>query len=630
MTKNDPKYTLKVARVPDRKNVKVGKPQRVITSSTSKVAFPSVGSTLFGSGGNFYSPELSPDFLELPQSIDEQRNYYRFFYDNDPFVGQAIDLHSELPLSKLRLRKPRAKSKKLAEASMRFCERWVKKIGLLHRLLEIVHDFYLLGEVFVFAEDATEEMPKTVTHEEYREVTPEGGLVEEWREKEDFKAQIIKWLKKNYIGWTDLLVLPPEQIHMEAFPFTKKRLIELMPDSKTKAIVDKAQQGDPRAMEIVESMPHDIIEHVMAGMNIPLNTNPRAGSFVHYLARKKSQYEPRGKSILQRCLRVLIYRDKLRQAQTSIASRHMTPFRLVWAEDMSADQTEELREQVDLALQDPDYSIITNFQVNWEEHGADQRLLDLSSEYDLTDRQLYAGLGVTESLLSGESSYSGDRIHLEVINVRYMLLREILQDFVDQQLLEPMCRQMGFIEYDEDGYEVVIHPRLSFTRLALRDNSETFDSLYNLYSKGSLDIETLLDVLNIDPDTVREKLEKDLFTVNDPTFNEVLRGIYSDLGRSLAENSNAAELVAQTLGLNFEKPKEEGMGRFASAQGPQNMKVLEVVKRAVWESTRDALRAERPIDPEVQGHFTERVIDLQEKMTTRLAELEERVKALGA
>ena len=34
--------------------------------------------------------------------------------------------------------------------------------------------------------------------------------------------------------------------------------------------------------------------------------------------------------------------DKYRQAQSVIASRHMTPYRIIWAEDMSADQTEEL------------------------------------------------------------------------------------------------------------------------------------------------------------------------------------------------------------------------------------------------------------------------------------------------
>ena len=59
--------------------------------SRVKVAMTTSG-TQMGSGGNFYSPELSTDFLELPQSQDEQRNYFRFFYRTDPFVGQAVDL----------------------------------------------------------------------------------------------------------------------------------------------------------------------------------------------------------------------------------------------------------------------------------------------------------------------------------------------------------------------------------------------------------------------------------------------------------------------------------------------------------------------------------------------------------
>jgi hypothetical protein len=166
-----------------------------------------------------------------------------------------------------------------------------------------------------------------------------------------------------------------------------------------------------------------ILEALRRGDNIPMDTDPDAGSFVHYMANKKSQYEPRGHSILQRCLRTLVYFDKLRQAQTSIASRHMTPVRLVYAEDMDEGDTEALRDQIDLALQDPDYSIVTNFQVTWEEMNSNGRLLELAGEYDLVSRQLYAGLGVTETLLNGESSYSGDRINLEVINTRYMLLR---------------------------------------------------------------------------------------------------------------------------------------------------------------------------------------------------------------
>jgi hypothetical protein len=457
---------------------------------------------------------------------------------------------------------PEAKSRDLAERAFRFCNRWAKKHRLLQLLGEIAHEYWLLGEVFIYPEDTSPDMPQDVTHEPYREITAEGEVIEQWNEHDDSDERAVQWLKENYPGWSAVRILPPEQIHMESFPFTDEALIELVPDSKTKAIVQKAREGDARAIRIVESMPVDVVASISNGNNIPLNTDPDAGSFCYYMARKKSQYEPRGKSILQRCLRVLVYRDKLRQAQTSIASRHMTPFRIVYGEDLSADQVEELREQVDLALMDPDYSIITNFAVTWEEMGADQRLLDLSSEYDLTDRQLYAGLGVTESLLSGESSYSGDRINLEVINTRYMLFREVLQDFVQEYLFEPMCRRMGFLEEDEDGYEYVVVPKLSFTRLAIRDSADVFDHLFNLYSKGSIDIDVILDLLNIDPITTYEKLQRDLFTLNDPTFNEVMRGIYSRAGDDIVENSNVAEKIAAYLKLKYEKAAEEGGGRF--------------------------------------------------------------------
>lgn len=558
-----------------KRKAKTGKPRKV-TSSLMRSKAASAGGlggagTIQGGGGNFYSPELSTDFLELPQSLHEQWNYYRFFYRNEPFVGQAVDLHTELPISKVRIGTPKARSRELAEAATRFCTRWAKNIRLLDRLLSITHERNLIGEVFIWCEDTNPEIPEDIETELRRTIVTEekqyqgkkpGDIIEERVRREDASERAAKWLKKNYKGWTSIRALPPEQVRMESFNFTDERIFELIPDSKTKAVIERAAAGDPEAIRVVKSMPVDVVDSVVAGRNIPLNTDPMAGSYVHYMANRKSDYEARGRSILERCMRILVYRDKLRQAQTSISSRHMTPIRLVYAEDMSVADVEALREQVDLALQDPDYSIIANFQVNWEEMGADQRLLDLSGEYDLTDRQLYAGLGVTEGLLSGEGAYSGDRINLEVINTRYMLLRDQLQDFVENHIFKPMCARMGFIEEDEDGEEVVIVPTLSFTRLALRDNSDTFDALYNLYTKGSLDVDTILELLNLDPIAVREKIERDLFTVNDPTFNEVLRGIYGEAGRAIAENSNVNDIIAKAMKVKYAKPAEEGDSRF--------------------------------------------------------------------
>ena len=564
---NEGKSVKKVRNGDGKKKAKSGKPRKVTTSMmrsrTASYGGMSGGNggSVEGAGGNFYSPELSTDFLELPQSLHEQWNYYRFFYNSEPFVGQAVDLHTELPISKVRIGMAHSKNRDIAVAATKFCERWAKNIKLLDRLIAITHDRNLIGEVNIWCEDANPEMPKDVRQQLQRTLLESGEAEEKWTDREDADERAVAWLKKNYKGWTSIRVLPPEQIKMESFNFTDERIFELIPDSKTKDIIDKYSQGDPNAKRIVESMPPEVVKAVIEGGNIPLNTDPMAGSFIYYLANKKSDYEPRGRSILERCMRALVYRDKLRQAQTSIASRHMTPIRIVYGDDMDVADVEDLREQVDNALQDPDYSIIANFQINWEEMGADQRLLDLSSEYDLTDRQLYAGLGVTEGLLSGESSYSGDRINLEVINTRYMLLREQLQDLVETNFFEPMCRRMGFIEEDDDGEERVVVPTLSFTRLALRDNRDTFDALYNLYTKGSLDVDTILELLNLDPIAVRERIERDLFTVNDPTFNEVLRGIYGDSGRAIAENSNAPEKIAEVLGLKMKPPEEEG-GRY--------------------------------------------------------------------
>jgi hypothetical protein len=194
--------------------------------------------------------------------------------------------------------------------------------------------------------------------------------------------------------------------------------------------------------------------------------------------------------------------------------------------------------------------------------GARDRLLDLSAEYEQTERRLISGLGVTESLMSGEALYSGDRLKLEVINTRYLHLREILQEYVHEQLFEPVARRMGFVEKDKWGNEVVLYPRLSFTRLPLRDSQDTFDALFNLYQKGSVSIDLILEMLNIDSDDTKSKLEADLFTVNDATFNEIVRSVSNEVGRMLAEKTDITEKVADYLHLRMkpEAPADDGGG----------------------------------------------------------------------
>ena len=188
------------------------------------------------------------------------------------------------------------------------------------------------------------------------------------------------------------------------------------------------------------------------------------------------------------------------------------------------------------------------------------RLSFESVSFFVTDKHLFIGLGVTESLLVGETSYGGDRLRIEVINTRYLLFREIIQTFVEDVLFEPIAKKKGFVEHDKWGNIRYIFPKLQFTRLALRDNQDTYDQLFNLYQKGSISIGVILELLNIDPEDTKSQLEKDLFTVNDAVFNEMIRALYDRVSDRIAEDTNLVDILIGNLKLERTAEGEEEEG----------------------------------------------------------------------
>jgi hypothetical protein len=539
----------------------------------------------------FYSPQLSTDFLELPQSEREKRELFRFWYTTHAIVGSAIDFHTDVPMSKIRLSLPKGKDLKKNKQILHFYERMCKRIRLFQVLYDATHEYWLHGNCFLFCEDQdltgdiTEDMllknPEEAGSEEGSEEAGSEEVVEvdyagrAKAKKEPKRAlkpekeqdkEIRRHVAENYEGWQNIQILPPEQVKLEVFQYTNKKRMELIPSEKDRLLVMKAaEQNDEDSMRIAEDIPEQIRESLTSGQPIPLNSSPYdsflCSSFCYHLSHKKSAYDDRGISLLERCLRTLLYQDKLRQAQTSIASRAMTPKRIIWADKMSEPDVEALRDQIDQAIIDPDFTVIANFEVHWDEIGARDRLLDLSTEYDITNKMLFIGLRITESMLTGESTYSGERIHLDVMNTMYLLYRETISQFVEEQLFEPVAEKKGFFEVDEFGNKNYLYPKLQFTRLALRDNSELQDFMFNLYQKGSLPISFILELLNIDSDETLEQLKRDMFTPNDSAFNEFLKGVLQKAGDKAIDETDVLEKVAKNAGLKMVKKEGDRFGK---------------------------------------------------------------------
>jgi len=374
--------------------------------------------------------------------------------------------------------------------------------------------------------------------------------LKEIREKKQEEMELFSHLTNpDYEGFNKIQILPPEQIEMAADGVMgdQPTVYYKPPDKQKQAYLD-----DP-------DVTNEVKDTLQQDGKVALNQDPFVGSYVIHFARKKANYELHGRSILQRCIRTVIYREKLRQVQSTIASRNMTPKTLVVAPDIPPSEVMALRAHIDEAKSDPDYSVVLNYDATWNEIGSEGRLLSLDAEWQHTNSDLSIGLGLSPELLIGEGMYSGNRIQLEIMNVSYTQFRDVLTGIIEDQIFRPVAMKKGFYEMDKYGRPRWIYPKVSFSRMALRDSGDLYDMLFNLYAKGSLPVDIILEFLNIDPEDAKQKLEDSLFTVNDSKFNELLSNLYGSIGEVIMQKSDLIKRVIKGLTLNeVDNEAEEG------------------------------------------------------------------------
>jgi len=727
----------------------------------------------------YYSYEFPVDSLEMPQSRPEELRFYRLAYDRDPIVGRAIDLHTELPLSKMQLEKSKCSVEPFADYVFDYFQRLVNDTGFFSTIIEATREHHTIGETFLYviqpqgfldleisdvlkkslsrgrgyeagispmseAENApvvgqereiTEDWLQAKAHKRSSKIaaespdpfagTPIGrlhrmtnedwialskrssklflkaaaeGLFEKFAEEgieysdhDDLddvqrlitksKAKISKLVKlgalpkmaalkktaepgdtdappdggaapdapaedaaiddaidgmENAAGGADLEgggdpamdmgpvgggggfggggSVPEEHIDGEAHALATaedaeraqklndlKRYLHLLERKKElleelKDVTEKRQQqreifshvtnGEYEGFDRIQMLPPEKIElapnaiggaepqifykpteeelkGLLENQNLdqetremletdkkmPLNQDPFKGPYVIHFARKKAMYELHGRSILQRCMRTIIYREKLRQVQTTLASRNMTPKTVITAPGVSEVQVAELRAHADEAKADPDYTIVTNYDLTWNEISSQGRLLALGDEYAHLNSDLAIGMGFTPEILIGEGMYGGNRIALELLQTTYTQFRESLTNIIENKIFKPISMLKGFYEVDNYGRPRWIYPKVTFSRLALRDSGDVYEMLFNLYAKGSLPVSTVLDFLGIDPETVKRQLEDDLFTVNDSKFNELLSNVYGAVAQSIIDRTDIVNRLSQGMTL---------------------------------------------------------------------------------
>src|SRR5208282_1036767 len=102
---------------------------------------------------SYYSYEFPVDALELPASRAEELRFYRLAYDRDPIVGRAIDMHTELPVSKMTAEKPKCSSEEYADYVYDDFQRFMNRTRLFQVIIDAAREYWCIGETFLFIED---------------------------------------------------------------------------------------------------------------------------------------------------------------------------------------------------------------------------------------------------------------------------------------------------------------------------------------------------------------------------------------------------------------------------------------------------------------------------------------------
>ena len=144
------------------------------TASTHTALF-GVGGGMGGATGalnpsnytNPYTHNFPVDILERPQSRQEQIEWNVRWYRENPIVRRVIDLHSQLPLSKMTITKPSSSSQAFSNYIHKFFLDMARNMKLIPKLRSNLGKAYWLhGDDFIFLED--QKLEPNATSSEYQ------------------------------------------------------------------------------------------------------------------------------------------------------------------------------------------------------------------------------------------------------------------------------------------------------------------------------------------------------------------------------------------------------------------------------------------------------------------------------
>ena len=107
---------------------------------------------------------------------------------------------------------------------------------------------------------------------------------------------------------------------------------------------------------------------------------------------------------------------------------------------------------------------------------------------------------------------SSAQVGIEVLIRRLDNWRNKLKEWVETNIFKPVAMMQGFIDEEESkivGETVYLYPKLTWNDLQLRDKTNRIQTLMQMYDKGMVSAQTVLEEMDLDYDSEVEKIREE-------------------------------------------------------------------------------------------------------------------------
>ena len=460
---------------PDR--LKKGADDSFSSAFTSGMMGGGASSMMRSPARKFYDPELTNTAIYLPKNRTTINRWCRWYFVHDGMINAVLKTHSTLPFSAARFQVDDPMIQRTIEES-------VEETKLFTRLTDMALEYLIIGEVY----------PHLI------------------------------W-DGNSGMWKHITIHNPDFIEVTESPFVDQEVVvELKPNEELRAIVHSTK---PEMQALKKKIPQDILRRVLTGKNIIINSDEIA-----HIANRAQPYDTYGTSVIKSLMRDLMYEDKLREAQQTIADNFIYPLKLFklgdkqrgWIPDVTHQRA--LAQRLQEATFDPNFSLIYHYGLDVEYITVSDKIMKLDTEWTEINKRKMIALGVSEEFMGGGSTYSSANVGLQIQMARYRALRDIFeQRFVIEKFFKGMAKKNGWYQRDKKelvgnyrvsrkGQELedrLIIPKIIWDKkLVMRDDQAYLTFLNNVYAngKGPVSVLTLLMQMGLSLDEELDNKKK--------------------------------------------------------------------------------------------------------------------------